>query len=210
MIFCLTFMSRSPQNVNMIWFMFRSRNSQRTCQFCCARISKVSSAMVAKGVSRPGSLGRKQIKKTSRNNVVGIKLKSPHVWRILFCVWSVCFWNTTVIPWYCDGYKSKMIRVHPWMALVAQDWSISAYQLLLKKQVMWVKERHKPSIWNWFIINYHLFMVIWGMVYGIALPTLEQSYLEIRGHLHQCQKHVKWLPAVPSEARHKWYSPVFP
>ena len=53
-------------------------------------------------------------------------------------------------------------------------------------------------------------MVIWGMVYGIALPTLEQTYLEIRGHLHQCQKHVKWLPAVPSEARHKWYSPFFP
>ena len=37
--------------------------------------------------------------------------------------------------------------------------------------VMWVKQRHKPAIWEWFISLYHLSIVIWGMVYGIVLPT---------------------------------------
>ena len=36
--------------------------------------------------------------------------------------------------------------------------------------LMWVKQCHKPAIWEWFKSN--LFKVKLGMVYGIVLPTL--------------------------------------
>ena len=35
---------------------------------------------------------------------------------------------------------------------------------------MWVKQCHKPPIWEWFIPP--IKMVIWGMVSDIVLPTL--------------------------------------
>ena len=50
----MIFMSTSPQNEHDLVEKNHWKSlPQRTCKFCCARISKVSRAMVAKGVSRP-------------------------------------------------------------------------------------------------------------------------------------------------------------
>ena len=54
---------------------------------------------------------------------------------------------------------------------------MSDFRRIFISGVMWVKQRHKQAIWEWFISLYHLSIVIWGMFYGIVLPTLGQYTL---------------------------------
>jgi hypothetical protein len=37
------------------------------------------------------------------------------------------------------------------------------------KSITWVKQGHKPPIWEWFMPP--IKMAIWGMVYDIVLPA---------------------------------------